>query len=174
MNPFQKQGALTTNSQILAHIKNPWQILAAPWFRNMQPLLLVDDNDKYADLLETYFKKHGFSSERAVDAAEGYKMWSEKAPDYYPLIVTDVTMETQTSGLGMLKKIHKNGYQGTIIIASTGFDVVGAKVLTKIFLRSTGVHYMIPKTTVIQEAPVFYPIQFFSAKHTEYPGLIQK
>ncbi|MCB1173996.1 MAG: response regulator [Leptospiraceae bacterium] len=139
----------------------------------MQPFLLVDDNDKYAELLSSYFKKHGFQFERAFDAREGWDLYQKNAPDYYPLIVTDVTMETQTSGLGMLKKIHRSGYQGTIIIASTGFDVIFAKTLTKLFLRSTGVHYMIPKTTVLSEAPVFYPIGFFEKPGSDFPGLVQ-
>lgn len=138
----------------------------------MKQLLLVDDNDKYAQLLEDYFKELGFKADRACDAAEGLKKFINHNPDFYNLIVTDVTMETQTSGLGMLKRIKKSGYKGTIIIASTGFDVLTAKTLTKMFLRSTGVHYMIPKTTVLTKKPVYYPINFFKKPLYEFPGLV--
>ena len=135
----------------------------------MKKLLLVDDNDKYAKLLADYFKIRGFNIDRAVNASEGLAMYNDHGKDYYDVIVTDITMESQLAGIFMIKKIHKLGFAGISVIASTGFDVPGGKFFSRLFLRSYGVDYIVPKTTVIRKAPLFYAIRGQKAPLESFP-----
>ncbi|PJZ68060.1 hypothetical protein CH373_18135 [Leptospira perolatii] len=107
--------------------------------------LVVDDNDKYAKNLIFYLEKAGLKVLRALDAAEGWKLYLENKENL-SVVITDITMESQTSGLWMIRKIHKDGFQGIKIIATTGFDVNGVMGLGKWILPwFAGISYMIPK-----------------------------
>jgi len=107
-------------------------------------ILIVDDNDKYANNLISYFSSKEISCDRATFAAEGWKLYSNHKN--YQMIISDVTMETQTSGLWLMRDIHKDGYTGIKVIASTGFDVFGVMTFSKWFLPLfCGLHWMIPK-----------------------------
>ena len=134
----------------------------------MKELLLVDDNDKYAAILDEYFAERGYRSTRAVDAAEGLAKFDEHAPDFFKAIVTDITMETQLAGIFMLGKIHRRGYPGTVVVASTGFDVPLVVPLSRACLRPYGVHFLIPKTTVLSRNIAFYPMSFFAPPLYEF------
>lgn len=127
----------------------------------MKPLLLVDDNDRYATILTDYFGGLGYSIERARDGTQGYDMFRAHGPDHYAVIVTDITMETQTAGIAMLKKMHRDGFRGTVVVASTGFDVFGATTLTRIFLSGIGIDYLVPKTTVLKQDLLFLGMKLF-------------
>ncbi|MBW7858794.1 MAG: response regulator transcription factor [Leptonema sp. (in: Bacteria)] len=127
----------------------------------MKPLLLVDDNDRYAAILDEYFTNLGYSSDRARDGQEGYQLFIDKGKDYYPVIVTDITMESQMAGIHMLRKIHNDDYQGTVVVASTGFDFPGATTLTRLVLSGIGIDFLIPKTSVLKKDPIFYSMQLF-------------
>lgn len=127
----------------------------------MKPLLLVDDNDRYAAILNEYFANLGYSIERAVDGQEGFQFFQDKGKDYYPVIVTDITMESQMAGIHMLRKIHNAGYNGTVVVASTGFDFPGATTLTRLLLSGIGIDFLIPKTSVLKKDPIFYSMKLF-------------
>ncbi|MBI41144.1 MAG: hypothetical protein CMF59_16225 [Leptospiraceae bacterium] len=129
---------------------------------SMKHLLIVDDNDKYARILDEYYKNLGYSIDRAVDGASGYSAVKEKGLEHYHVIVTDITMETQMAGLTMLKRLYKDGYRGMVVVASTGFDVPMAKPLTRCFLGRMGIDYLVPKTTVLSGKLEYYPMAFFS------------
>ena len=126
----------------------------------MKHLLLVDDNDRYASILTDYFSPLGYSIDRAEDAARGLALYSEHGPEYYAVIVTDITMETQLAGIFMLGKIHALGYPGTVVVASTGFDVHGVIWLSRLLLRRYGVHFLVRKTTVLTRKLEFWPMTF--------------
>ncbi len=125
-------------------------------------LLVVDDNDEYSDLLITFFeaKKECNQIERARDAEEGFAMLCKNHIEYYDIILTDITMETQISGLIFLRKAQAYGYKGTIIVASTGFDVFGVKTLSCLLLGILGVNYIIPKKNVKNGNPILYKTLF--------------
>lgn len=127
----------------------------------MKPLLLVDDNDRYAGILADHFSPMGYGIERARDGAEGFRLFEEKGLDYYSVVVTDITMETQMAGIQMLKKMHAAGFRGTVVVASTGFDVPGATTLTRLFLAGIGIDYLVPKTTVLKGDLVFLGMKLF-------------
>lgn len=129
----------------------------------MKPLLLVDDNDRYAAILVEYFQGLGYTCERARNGAEGYRLFQERGKGYYSVIVTDITMESQMAGIHMLKKIHKDGYRGTVVVASTGFDVPGVTTLSRILLSGIGIDYLIPKTSVLKKDPLFLGMKLFDS-----------
>lgn len=139
----------------------------------MPRLLIVDDNDKYARLLDEYFSKLGYTTDRALTGREGLAHFNNHPADYYSVIVTDITMETQTAGLWMLKKIHRAGYTGTVVVASTGYDVPLAKGLTRLFFRNHGIHYLVPKTSVIAGELVFFSMKFFSGPISSFQEVNQ-
>ncbi len=121
----------------------------------METVLIVDDNDRYANNLRTYLDKRNISSERAMSASQGYEMF---LATQYTTIISDITMETQTSGLVFVRKIFQEGYKGKIIIATTGFDVWGVMFLGKYFLPYFGgVGWMIPKVPLKKGEVLFYP-----------------
>lgn len=134
----------------------------------MKNLLIVDDNDKYARILDEYYQKLGYSVDRAVDGEGGYRAVKEKGLDHYQVIVTDITMETQMAGITMLKRLSREGYRGMVVVASTGFDVPLARPLTRIFLGGIGIDYLVPKTTVLSGQLEFYPMALFGKPLTDF------
>ena len=137
-------------------------------------LLLVDDNDRYARLREEHFAPKGYRIERAETGAEGNEKLDAFAPLHFDVIVTDITMESQAAGIYMLGRIRRNQsdrFQGTLVVASTGFDVFGVMPLSRLFFRRYDTHYLVPKTTVIAEEPLFYPMPLFSKPTRDFVEL---
>ncbi|TGL60751.1 response regulator [Leptospira sarikeiensis] len=112
----------------------------------MKPLVLVvDDNDRYANNLKTYLSENGCEVLRAIDASQGWDLYLANKQNL-KAVITDITMETQTSGLWMIRKIHKDGFKGIKVIATTGFDVAGVMAVSKYVLPwFAGIEYMVPK-----------------------------
>lgn len=129
----------------------------------MKNLLLVDDNGSYANLLSEYFEKHGFSITWAKSAKEAIEQYNSAEQSKFCCIVTDITMEGQISGLLMLRKIRSLGFQGQMIVASTGFDVPMGKFFTRLFFKSTRIDYLIPKKSVLSNQFKFFSMEHFSA-----------
>ena len=75
----------------------------------METVLIVDDNDRYANNLKTYLDKRNIPSERAFTASQGYEMF---LASQYTTIISDITMETQTSGLVFIRKIFNISTKG--------------------------------------------------------------
>ena len=136
----------------------------------MKKLLLVDDNDKYARLLSEYFTPLGYEIERAVNASEGLELFSKNEKKHFDVIVTDITMESQLAGIFMIRKIHKMGFAGISVIASTGFDVPMGMFFSRLFLRPYGVDYLVPKTSVIKKTPLFYSMKGSSRPLEIFPA----
>lgn len=121
----------------------------------MKNVLIVDDNNRYADNLKSFFESKGYSTDRAFTAKEG---WLKVQDQEYHSIVTDITMESQTSGLWFARKVYKSGYKGNLIIATTGFDFPGVLSLGKWFLPAfAGIGWMIPKKPLKQGKVVLIP-----------------
>ncbi|MCC5814294.1 MAG: response regulator [Leptospira sp.] len=125
----------------------------------MKKLLIVDDADKYAKPLTDHYSKEGWVCERAYTAGEGWEMYqkskTEDGNSTYDMIISDITMETQTSGLWFIRRVHKDGYRGIKIIATTGFDVKGVMAFSKYILPwFAGISFMIPKVPLVQRGEV--------------------
>ncbi|MCE9597323.1 MAG: response regulator [Spirochaetia bacterium] len=135
----------------------------------MKPILLVDDNDRYAEMLDRYFRNLGYTPERAFNGKDAFGMFQSKPPSYYKVIVTDITMETQLAGLTFLWDIRKLGFTGTVVVASTGFDVPLVMPFSRAVLGNWGVHYLVPKAPMKKENRIeFYPISLFSSIQKEF------
>lgn len=133
----------------------------------MKRVLIVDDNDRYANNLKSYFDSKNIPSDRAVDAKEGLTLFT-KNPNY-DMIISDVTMETQTSGLWMMRQIYKSGYKGVLAIASTGFDVFGVMPFSSLFLPwFCGLHWMIPKVPLKQGTVEWVPTALSKGKFNPF------
>ena len=118
-------------------------------------ILIVDDNDRYANNLKFHFEALGFLTARAYTAREGWDMFNEKI---YDAVITDITMETQTSGLWLARKIFKSGYDKELVIATTGFDVMGVMNLSRYILPVFfGTGWMIPKKPLKAGDVIVYP-----------------
>jgi hypothetical protein len=131
-------------------------------------LLLVDDRAKYANLISEFFSKFGYLIDRAVSAREGIGILNEKGLDHYRVIVTDISMEHQLAGLELTYFLFRKKYSGTVVVASTGFDVYLGMFFSKLFMGIIGVHYLIPKTSIIRRDFVFYPARPCSSPLKEF------
>ena len=121
----------------------------------MDSVLIVDDNDRYANNLSLFFASLSIPTTRAITAEDGYKKYQAKD---YSAIISDITMETQTSGLFLVRRIYREGYKGKLIIATTGFDVPGVMLFGKYFLPLfAGIGWMIPKVPLKKGEVVFVP-----------------
>ncbi len=116
----------------------------------IEPALMIDDNDDYARLLQEHLEPRGYKFDRAWSAREGLETLLKTGVEKYTLIVTDITMENQTAGLRLIRKIRRNGYRGVLIVASTGFNIPFVLRLSRPFLTIWGVDVLIPKEPLKQ------------------------
>ncbi len=117
----------------------------------MKRLLIVDDNDKYARIFESYFGSKGYTQiDRSVTASGGIDLVKKNGPDYYSLIVTDLTMESQLAGLKLIRYLTKTEYPGTVVVASTGFDVAAGMFLSHIYFKKKNVRFLLPKAPLLK------------------------
>lgn len=107
--------------------------------------LIVDDNDDYTGMLLSHLEPLGYQFERARSAGEGLELLHKSSPQYYSLIVTDITMEGQTAGMKFIRQIRRYGYKGVLMVASTGFNSPVVLHLCRIFLTLWGVDLLVPK-----------------------------
>ena len=138
----------------------------------MQPpnkqLLLVDDRIKYSRIISDFFTSRGYLVDHAVTAREGIGLLEERGIGHYRVVVTDITMEHQLAGLELIYYLFKKKYNGTVVMASTGFDAFLGMFFSKLFMGIFGVHYLIPKTTVIKGTFEFYPARPGSRPKKEF------
>ncbi len=116
-------------------------------------LLLVDDNEKYKNLILGIYSSNDYEIIWVKSAALAKQAVQEKGINFFHTIVTDITMETQISGLLFAVGLRKKGFQGKIIIASTGFDFPIIAALAKTILAWFGINEIIPKVSLKQGNP---------------------
>mgnify|MGYP001591473186 CR=1 FL=1 len=133
-------------------------------------ILIIDDNNRYAENLEKFFKSfHNVETVRAKTAKEGFELFLK---NNYHTVISDITMETQTSGFIGIRKIYKTGYQGNLIIATTAFDVKGALFIGKYFLPFyANIGWMIPKVPLKKGEVIFVPTTL--KKNIRYESLLE-
>ncbi|TKJ39093.1 hypothetical protein CEE37_11780 [candidate division LCP-89 bacterium B3_LCP] len=110
-----------------------------------RPALIVDDNDDYTSMLLNHLEPLGYNFDRAHSGREGWQKWKETDLTHYHLVVTDITMESQTAGLSLIRKLRKAGYKGLIMVASTGVNNPLVLQITKLFYKLIGVDILVPK-----------------------------
>lgn len=124
---------------------------------NDKLLLIVDDNDRYAENLRKFFTEKDFKVLRARNALEGIRIFDEQK-DFLHSCITDITMEMQLSGFWFLSHLVRSKFTGTTVVASTGFDQPLVIPLSKRYLqRKYNVSYLIPKVPLKEGKVVFVP-----------------
>jgi hypothetical protein len=110
-------------------------------------VLLVDDNDRYAAAITGDLLSRGAEVVRMRSAAAGVE--AIRASGGFDCIVTDITMETQISGLRVLTAARRTGFRGALVTASTGLDTWPGFVFNRFVLGTLfGCHYLIPKRLI--------------------------
>lgn len=110
-----------------------------------RPALIVDDNDDYTAMLLTHLEPKGYTFDRAWTAAEGLQKFQDAGAEHYQLIVTDITMENQTAGLSLIRKLRRGGYRGLLMVASTGVNNPIILHITRLFYWIWGADLLVPK-----------------------------
>lgn len=119
----------------------------------LKSVLLVDDNDRYARAITEDLEGRGAAVTRARTAAAGRRLITRGCG--FDGIVTDITMETQISGLGVLLKARTAGFRGVLATASTGLDSGFGWIFNRLFLGSLmGCRYLIPKRLIRERGTV--------------------
>lgn len=123
--------------------------------RSLGRVLLVDDNDRYADALTADLQARGAEVIRAYDATEGVRRLREEDPPFDG-VVTDISMETQVSGLRVLREARRRGIR-LIAVASTGLDTPIGYFLNRLILgRLLGGTHLIPKRPIKQRGEILW------------------
>ncbi len=129
----------------------------------MKNLLIVDDNNKYAVKLANYFQKLGYNIDYVISGRKGMEILEQKGQEYYSALVTDITMEKRLAGIYLVYHLWRNNYRGTVMVASTGIDLLFVRILFRIFLSWLPINYMIPKKSILKDKPLFYCRSPFTA-----------
>ncbi len=121
-----------------------------------QNVLLVDDNDRYAKTITEDLQKRGAEVTRARSAAEGIDLLNNIL-NSFDGIVTDISMESQVSGLKVLKEAKKLKFSGFVAVATTGLDTQVGFIFNRFVL---GViyksNYLIPKRPIKRDGNVIW------------------
>jgi DNA-binding LytR/AlgR family response regulator len=119
-------------------------------------VLVVDDNDFYAEQLTTDLAARGAQVERACNAAEGMDLLERRGADF-DAVVTDISMETELAGLKVLRKARRCGFRGRVATATTGLDSWWGFTINRFVLgvmyRSD---YLIPKKPIVDDGHVLW------------------
>jgi len=84
--------------------------------------LIIDDNRRYTALLKERLEKCGFVFEHKLNSQTGKQHLLEGDSNRYQVIFTDITMESQVSGILLTHKIRRMGFKGCLVVYSTGFN----------------------------------------------------
>jgi CheY-like chemotaxis protein len=111
---------------------------------NLQ-VLIIDDNRRYTAILRERLEKQGFVVCHELSSQAGFAHLKELHPEHYDIIITDITMETQVSGIYLTWLIRRLGFKGCLIIYSTGFNTPVGLWASKLFFQAFRVNGLIPK-----------------------------
>ena len=117
------------------------------------PVLIIDDNRKYTALLKERLEKAGCSVEHILSSRQAYELFSGENPNSYQIIITDITMETQVSGIFLTGRIRRMGFKGCLVIYSTGFNFKVVLWLSVLFFKLFRADGLIPKDGLIAGKP---------------------
>lgn len=110
-----------------------------------QRLLIVDDKSLYRDRLRDCFGQFGYELFVVATAAEALALIETWGLDFFAVVVSDVSMEYELSGLYLAWQLHRRRFRGRTILASTGFDNYFAVLIAQWILPLHGVDWLMPK-----------------------------
>lgn len=129
------------------------EVSESPVFRRV---LVVDDNDYYAEQLTADLVSRGALCERACSASEGIAMLSQDS-DRFDAVITDISMETELAGLKVLRHARRIAFAGQVGTATTALDARWAFTLNRFFLGVVyQADYLIPKRPITQKGEVLW------------------
>lgn len=129
------------------------KVTEAPVFRRV---LVVDDNDYYAEQLMADLASRGAICERACSASEGIAMLNEDG-SRFDAVITDISMETELAGLRVLRHARRIAFAGQVGTATTALDARWAFTLNRFFLGMVyQADYLIPKRPITQKGEVLW------------------
>jgi len=122
-----------------------------PQHNSLKKVLLADDNDRYAKALTENLEQLGVTEIiRAMNAKEAIEILNKEG-DSIDGVVSDISMETQISGLKVLAAARKNGSKRMLAVASTGLDTkIGYFINYFILGLMYRSDYLIPKRPIKQ------------------------
>lgn len=133
-----------------------WHGLAVGDSPSFRHVLVVDDNDFYAERLMADLASRGATCERAHSAAEGMQRLDTEA-HRFDAVVTDISMETELAGLKVLRHARRIGFQGPVACATTALDARWAFTLNRYILgRLYRADYLIPKRPIVRDHQVLW------------------
>jgi len=129
------------------------KVTESPVFKRV---LVVDDNDYYAEQLMADLVSRGAVCERAHSASEGIAMLNEDAARF-DAVITDISMETELAGLRVLRHVRRIAFAGQVGTATTALDARWAFTLNRFFLGVIyQADYLIPKRPITQKGEVLW------------------
>lgn len=128
-----------------------------PQLSGVKRVLLADDNDRYAEVLTHDLEKRGVDEViRAYTADEAVRIL-EAEGDSIGAVVSDISMETQISGLKVLRAARKGTAPRIVAVATTGLDSTWAYRLNYVILGLLyRADYLIKKRPIKQEGKVVW------------------
>jgi CheY-like chemotaxis protein len=133
-----------------------WYGVKGETIPSMKNVLIVDDNDFYADIIAKELQDKGATTTRAKTATEGIEILS-KNMDSFDGVVSDICMESEFAGLRVLRYCRDNGYKGVVTVATTALDMwIGFVLIKPIYKNIYKCHYMIPKRPIINDENIIW------------------
>ena len=115
--------------------------------------LIIDDNRRYTKMLRERLEQASCKVEHVLSSRESLSLLKKTDPNNYRLIVSDITMESQVSGIFLVMKIRRMGYHGGLVIYSTGFNFLLVNLISRPFFRLLGVDGLIAKKGLKNDQP---------------------
>ena len=122
------------------------------------PALIIDDNRKYTALLQQKLEDTDCTIEHKLSSAAGIGFLTSGDPNRFRIIITDITMETQVSGILLTRRIRRCGFRGCLVIYSTGFNFRIVLWLSKFFFRLLGADGLMAKDGFLDGTPILTKI----------------
>jgi len=122
------------------------------------PTLVIDDNKKYARLMREKIGRSGCRIEHMLSSQAGIEHLKNGKVNCYEIIITDITMETQVSGILLTRRIRRMGFKGCLIVYSTGFNSPFVLWISRLFFKLLGADGLIPKDGLLNGRPKLQPI----------------
>ncbi len=123
---------------------------------NGDRFLVADDNDRYARALIDDLASRGGVAVRVHSAREGIARLAAET-GRFDGIITDIDMETQLSGLRLVRYANRQRFPGWLVVTTTGLDNRLAFRWNRwLFKHGMPVDYLIPKRPVRRDHVVLW------------------
>ncbi|GAE94757.1 DNA-binding response regulator [Gracilibacillus boraciitolerans JCM 21714] len=85
----------------------------------MTKVLIVDDDQQIADLIEFYLKNEGYITDKAIDGMAAYQLLQHTTPD---LIILDIMMPNM-DGLEFCKRVREDSQLPILMVSAKVADM---------------------------------------------------